>query len=349
MNIKFNKATRLKEKPQGSLGFGKYFTDYMYVSNYVNGKWDDGVITPYEPLELAPATSVLHYGQSVFEGLKAYRRGDEIRLFRPKDNFARMRTSCERVCIPPVPEDAALEALKRLIEVEKDWIPQSDGESLYIRPFVFATDPTLGVHAAKTYKFVIILSPSGAYYAHGFAPVKLFTEREYVRAAVGGTGAYKVVGNYAASLLAAEKANALGYDQVLWLDAKEHKYVEEVGSMNIFFVINGVAVTPALNGSILPGVTRNSVISILKDDGISVEERRVSIDEVKEAARSGALTEIFGTGTAAVISPVDVVNIDGVDYKVSDGVGEISSRLFNELTDIQCGKTKDTRDWIINL
>lgn len=266
MNTEMIKCKTLKAKPTEVKSFGKLFTDYMYVREYDGGKWGKGKICPYDGFVLLPCSSVLHYGQAVFEGLKAYRDKESgtVRLFRARDNFKRMRSSCERLCIPPVDEEEAFSALVDLISVERDWIPTDAGTSLYIRPYVFANDESLGVHAAKNYKFAVILSPSGAYYAHGFAPVALKVEREYVRASKGGTGAYKVVGNYAASILAGEEAKSAGYDQVLWLDGTERKYVEEVGSMNIFFVIDGTVVTPELNGSILPGITRDSCIKLLK-------------------------------------------------------------------------------------
>lgn len=348
MQIKIELSKNLKPKPEKVSGFGKIFTDHMFVADYYDGGWHDEKIVPYAPFMLDPSTSVLHYGQGVFEGLKAYRdaKTGKVRLFRPRDNFARMATSCERVCIPSYNVDDALAALEKLIEIERDWIPTQEGTSLYIRPCIIATDNSLGVHAAKTYKFFIILSPSGAYYSKGFSSVKLYVEREYVRACVGGTGAYKVIGNYAASLLAAQIAESKGYDQVLWLDSRERKYVEEVGSMNIFFIIDNKAVTPMLNGSILAGVTRFSVIDILKDMGIEVQERKISVDELTEGAKSGALTEAFGTGTAAVISPVDTLCIDDKDFVISKGAGEIATRLNNALTGIQTGKIKDIHNWV---
>ncbi len=347
--MEFIKAATLKEKPKSVTSFGKLFTDYMYVSEYVDGKWDDGKICPFDAVELLPCASVLHYGQAVFEGMKAYRDGNgTVRLFRPRDNFKRMATSCDRLCIPTVDVEKAHAALVELIKTERDWIPTETGTSLYIRPFVFANDESLGVHAAHNYKFMIILSPSGAYYAHGFAPVALKVEREYVRASKGGTGAYKVVGNYAASIKAGEIAIKEGYDQVLWLDGVERKYVEEVGSMNIFFVLDGKVVTPALNGSILPGITRDSVIKLLKSKDIPVDERRVSAAEIIDGAKSGALTEAFGTGTAAVISPVDRLGDNGVDYTVGKKgeIGPIAKMLFETLPGIQTGRIVDPFGWV---
>ena len=349
MAIEFIKASTLKQKPKEVKNFGKLFTDYMYISEYKDGAWDEGKICPFDAVELLPCASVLHYGQAVFEGLKAYRDSSgTVRLFRARDNFKRMQTSCDRLCIPTVDVEKAHSALKELIKIERDWIPTEVGTSLYIRPFVFANDESLGVHAAHSYKFMIILSPSGAYYAHGFAPVALKVEREYVRASKGGTGAYKVVGNYAASIKAGELAVQEGYDQVLWLDGVERKYVEEVGSMNIFFVLDGKVVTPALNGSILPGITRDSVIKLLKSKSIPVEERRISVDEVIGGAKSGALTEVFGTGTAAVISPVDRLGDNGVDYVIGKKgeIGPIAKMLFDTLPAIQTGKIDDPFGWV---
>ncbi len=343
------KCERLKDKPKKVTSFGKVFTDYMYVREYDGGKWDAGQIRPFDAVELLPCSSVLHYGQAAFEGLKAYRdESGTVRLFRSLDNFKRLKTSCDRLCIPQIDEEEAHAALKELIKLEREWIPTDVGTSLYIRPFVFAADESLGVHAAKHYKFMIILSPSGAYYSHGFAPVALKVEHEYVRASKGGTGAFKVVGNYAASIKAGELAEKAGYDQVLWLDGTERKYVEEVGSMNIFFVLDGKVVTPELNGSILPGITRDSVIKLLKYKGIPVEERRIAVDEITRGAESGALSEVFGTGTAAVISPVDRLGDGDKDYIIGERgkVGKIADMLFTTLTGIQTGNIADPFGWV---
>ncbi len=350
MSITFIKADKLKQKPDKVFGFGKTFTDYMYVREFgPDGKWGEGTIRPFDAVELLPCSSVLHYGQAAFEGLKAYRNEKgEVRLFRARDNFMRMRGSCERLCIPPVDVDETYAALVELVKLERDWIPTERGTSLYIRPVVFADERSLGVHAAKRYKLIIMLSPSGAYYANGFAPVALKTEREYVRAVKGGTGAYKVVGNYAASILAGELAKAQGYDQVLWLDGVHRRYVEEVGAMNIFFMLDGKLITPALNGSILPGITRDSVIKLARESmGLSVEERPIDIAEVLDGARSGALTEVFGTGTAAVISPVDRIGDNGVDYIIGEKgkVGKVSAELFDALTALQTGRALDVFGW----
>ena len=347
--MKIIKCKELKDK-HTDLKFGKNFTDYMFMMEYHDGAWDyeNACIKPYEPFVLDPSTSVFHYGQAVFEGLKAYRNeAGEVRLFRPMENMKRMLDSCWRVCIPQIDPQFAHDALVELVKLEKDWIPTAPGTSLYIRPFVIAVDRALGVHAAKNYIFAIILSPVGAYYAHGFAPVSLYVEEHYKRACKGGTGHYKVAVNYAASILASEEAEKRGYDQTLWLDAQENKYMEEVGSMNIFFVINGVVVTPMLAGSILPGITGKSTIELLKARGYTVEERRVSVDEVVKAAEDDTLNEIFGTGTAAVVSPVGSFGYNGKDYTVGDGqMGKITKYVYDELTGIQTGVKPDEFGWV---
>lgn len=351
MKLEVIKKEKTGKLPEGPLGFGKHFTDHMFVMEYAGGEWGKARIQPYAPFSLDPSTSVFHYGQAVFEGTKAYKnKAGEIRLFRPRDNLIRMNESCARICIPPVPVDFVLDALKKLVLLDEAWIPTDEGTSLYIRPTVIATETALGVHAAHNYLFFIILSPSGAYYAHGLEPVRLYVEENYVRAARGGTGHHKVVGNYAASLLAGEKAEKLGYDQVMWLDAKEHKYVEEVGSMNIFFVLDGKLLTPALMGSILPGITRRSVLELAREHGMPVEEREIAIAEIVEGAKSGALTEVFGTGTAAVISPVGDFGYKGEDYVVNGGkMGKVARMFYDELTGIQTGRIPDTHGWSVRI
>ncbi len=347
--MKFIKCKELKDK-KTDLAFGKNFTDYMFRLDYHDGAWDyeNACIKPYEPFVLDPSTSVFHYGQAVFEGLKAYKNDKgEVRVFRPMDNMNRMIDSCERVCIPPFDPKFVHDALIELVKTEKDWIPTAPGTSLYIRPFAMAVDKALGVHAAKNYILAIILSPVGAYYTPGLAPVSLCVEEHYKRACIGGTGHHKVAGNYAASILAADLAEKKGYDQVLWLDAQENKYMEEVGSMNIFFVINGTVITPMLAGSILPGITRKSTIELLKARGYKVEERRVSVAEVVAAAENGTLDEIFGTGTAAVVSPVGSFGYLGKDYTVGDGgMGKITKYVYDELTGIQTGVKPDEFGWV---
>ncbi len=352
LDIKIIKTTAPKEKPAKGqkLGFGKIFTDHMFVMNYTEGKgWHDPRIEPYAPISLDPASMVFHYGQEMFEGLKAYRTAEgHIQLFRPQKNIERMNNTNKRLCIPQVDPDDVLQAIKALVEVEKDWVPSFDGTSLYIRPFIIATDPFLGVHASKTYLFIIILAPSGSYYPEGINPVKIYIETEYVRASRGGTGFAKCGGNYAASLIGQEKAEKMGYAQVLWLDAIERKYIDEVGAMNVFFVIDGEVVTPALSeGSILPGVTRASCIELLRSWGYTVTERRVSVAELYEAHAAGKLNEAFGTGTAAVISPIGELNDDGNIIILNDNkIGPIAQRLYDNLTGIQWGRIEDPMGWV---
>lgn len=333
--VKFVERQALKEKPDtAGLGFGQYFTDYMLSYDYdIDKGWHDLKIVPYAPLEVSPAAQGLHYGQAVFEGLKAYKTNDEVVLFRPDQNFKRINDSLARLEMPKIDEDVLLEGLKQLVDVERDWVPEGEGQSLYIRPFVFATEGILGVRPSHQYKLLIILSPSGAYYGGDtLKSTKIYVEDEYVRAVRGGVGFAKVAGNYAASLLAQSNANKLGYDQVLWLDGVEQKYVEEVGSMNIFFVENGKVVTPALNGSILPGITRKSIIELAKELGYEVEERKVSVDELFEAYDKGALTEVFGSGTAAVISPVGTLRYEDREIVINNNEpGEITKKIIRYL------------------
>jgi len=349
-NIKITKTTNPKEKPNSDkLGFGKIFTDHMLVMDYIEGQgWLKPEIIPYGPLPMDPSTMVYHYGQAVFEGLKAYNTKDgKVLLFRPEKNFERLNISNERLCIPHINVEDCVEALKVLVELEKEWIPSSEGASLYIRPFIISTDPFLGVHPAKTYKFIIILSPSGAYYPTGINPVKIYVESELVRAVQGGTGFAKTPGNYASSLLAQARAEKLGYVQVLWLDGVEKKYIEEVGAMNVFFKIDGEIITPSLDGSILPGITRDSCIRLLKDWGYKVTERKLSIAEVYEASANGKLDEVFGTGTAAVISPVGELNWKGNVIIIDDNkIGEVSQKLYDTLTGIQFGNVEDKFNWM---
>ena len=351
-DIRFIMADTLKEKPADSskLGFGKIFTDYMFIMEYDEalGGWHDARIQPYQPLQMDPAASVLHYGQAIFEGMKAYRRGDTIRLFRPTENIKRMNVSAARMCMAKIDEDLFWEGLTRLVLLEKDWIPQEDGTSLYIRPFLIATQAQLGVHASTSYTFMIILSPVAAYYAAGLAPVSIYVEDEYVRAVRGGVGFAKVAGNYAASILAGDIAAKKGYSQVLWLDGVEKKYVEEVGSMNMFFVLDGKVITPPLLGSILPGITRASVLELAKYLGYETEEYRISVDELHDCAKNGRLSEAFGTGTAAVISPVGSFFYKGEDIVVGDGgMGPIARKLYDTLTGIQNGTVEDPFGWSV--
>jgi len=351
MDISITTAEQLKPKPDDTqLGFGNIFTDHMFNMDYNPDKgWHDARIEPYAPQSLDPSTMFLHYGQGAFEGLKAYRTDSgSIQLFRPMDNFRRLNRSCRLLCMPELDVDAALESLKQLLRLEKDWVPRATETSLYIRPTLIATDPFLGVRASHTYRYFVILSPVGAYYPEGFNPVKIMVSKDHVRAVRGGVGEAKTPGNYAASLLAGEKAHQDGYTQVLWLDGIEQKYIEEVGSMNIFFVINDEVVTPELSGSILPGITRDSVIALAKSWGMKVSQRKISIHEVFEAHQSGVLQEIFGSGTAAVISPVGELRYDDRVITVGDGkVGPVAQKLFNAIMDIQYGKSEDSMGWIV--
>ncbi len=354
LDIKITKTTSPKAKPQdeNNLGFGKIFTDHMFVMNYTEGMgWHDARIVPYENISLSPAAMVFHYGQEMFEGLKAYRGADgEPRLFRPDMNGKRTNDTNDRLCIPQIPVEDFVEAVKAVVDVDKEWIPKAPGTSLYIRPFIIATDEFLGVAPSKTYMFMIILSPSGAYYASGLAPVGIWIEDDYVRAVRGGIGFAKTGGNYAASLAAQVKAHDGGYSQVLWLDGVERKYIEEVGAMNIFFKIDGKVVTPALSGSILPGITRNSVITLCKSWGLDVEERKISVDELIEAQKTGKLEEVFGTGTAAVISPVGTLRYKDDVMTIGDGsIGELSQRLYDAVTGIQNGTVEDEFGWIVTV
>ena len=352
--ITIERTQHPKQKPtdQTRLGFGNYYTDHMFLMNYDEGKgWHDPRIVPYGPIELDPAAMCLHYGQEVFEGLKAYRTEDgRILLFRPDRNMARLNSSNERLCIPAIDEAFAVEAIKKLVSVDQDWIPTAEGTSLYIRPFIFATEAQVGVHPAQELLFAIILSPVGAYYPEGLNPVKIYVEDKYVRAVRGGMGYTKTGGNYAASLKAQDEAEKVGYTQVLWLDGVERKYIEEVGTMNVFFVIDDEIVTPELQGSILPGVTRMSCIELLKKQGYKVSERRLSIVEVAEAADAGKLKEAFGSGTAAVISPIGELKWDEKVMTINNGeIGTISQHLYDTLTGIQWGKLPDPYGWTVEV
>ena len=353
MQLTITKSDTLKPKPDNSsLGFGTIFTDHMFNMDYnPDNGWHNPRIEPYTAIEMDPATMVLHYGQAVFEGLKAYKTDSgAVQFFRPKDNFKRLNRSCRMLCIPAFDEDFVFDAMKQLIALEKDWIPGAPETSLYIRPTIIATDPFLGVRASYTYRFFIILSPVGAYYPEGFNPVKIWVTKNHVRAVRGGIGEAKAAGNYAASLYAGEEAHKHGYTQVLWLDGVHQKYIEEVGSMNIFFVIDDELVTPVLNGSILPGITRDSVLTMAKKWNIKVSERQISIDDLIDAHDSGKLQEIFGSGTAAVISPVGEMKYGDRVINIGGGkVGPMANRLYQAITDIQYGRTEDTQGWIEKL
>ncbi|MBB6450283.1 branched-chain amino acid aminotransferase [Geomicrobium halophilum] len=346
-------STDLKPKPDSSeLAFGKYFTDHMFMMDYAADKgWQRPRIVPYQPLTMDPSAMVFHYGQTVFEGLKAYRMSDgDIRLFRPEENFKRMNHSSERLSIPPIDEDLMLDYLKELVKLEKEWIPTEPGTSLYIRPMIISTEESLNVAPSNTYTFMIILSPVGSFYKEGINPVGIFVEDEYTRAAPGGTGNAKTAGNYCAAYKAQERATANNKAQVLWLDAIEKKYIEEVGSMNVFFKIDGEIHTPVLNGSILEGITRKSVIELLEHLEMPVQERQISMDEVIAAHEAGTLQEVFGTGTAAVISPVGSLQYKDQDYVVNNGkMGETAKQLYETLIGIQTGRLKDPFGWTVML
>ncbi|MBR6239397.1 MAG: branched-chain amino acid aminotransferase [Clostridia bacterium] len=355
MKLEFIKRELLKEKPadESKLGFGRIFSDYMLMMKYdeAKGGWYYAAIEPYENLSISPAALVFHYAQECFEGMKAYRTADgEVMMFRPWDNVHRMNISGERLCMAPIPEDFLLQSIYELIKVEKDWIPSSPGTSLYIRPTFIGIDPVIGVKAASQYLLYVILSPVGSYYASGLAPVSIYVENKYVRAVKGGTGYTKCGGNYAASLKAGEVAHERGYSQVLWLDGRENKYIDEVGAMNIMFKVNGEVITPELNGSILAGITRDSIIKLARSMGYKVTERRISMQEIADAAENGTLEEVWGTGTAAVVSPVGELIWEDKVIKVGDGgMGKLTLELYNKLTGIQYGREADEMGWTVKL
>lgn len=332
------------------LGFGKYFSDHMFLMDYFDGAWHNPRIEPYHSFIFDPATLCLHYGQGIFEGLKAYRNENQIYLFRPELNLQRMNESAKRMMMPTFNVELVLSALKQLCQLEEDWIPDSHGTALYLRPTMIATEVCLGVKPSLKYLLYIIASPVGAYYAHGYQPIKLMVSDKYVRAAPGGAGSAKTMGNYASSMLATHEAHQTGFNQVLWLDAIHRKYIEEVGVMNFFALINDELVTPQLTGTILPGVTRDSTIKLAKSWGVNVSERQLSIDELTSGIESGAVKEIFGTGTAAVISPVSHIHYKDKTYQVQDAsIGSMTSRIFDELTSIQLGKKADPFGWVMKI
>ena len=354
LDIKITKTECPKAKPadESSLGFGKVFSDHMFIMDYtVKDGWQNARIVPFENISLHPASTVLHYGAEIFEGLKAYRAEDgSVRLFRPEENMIRLNNSAERLCLPTIPVEDALQALTTFVKVEEEWVPHTNGASLYLRPFLYGNDPHLGVHTVQNATFVIIASPSGSYYAEGINPVKIMIEDEDVRAVRGGTGYAKCGGNYAASTRAGDRAAKKGYSQVLWLDGVERKYIEEVGAMNVMFKINGEIVTPALTGSILPGITRKSCIEVLKSKGYKVSERLISIDELKDAMANGSLEEAWGCGTAAVVSPIGMLMYKDVEYPVCGGkIGQTTQMLYDTLTGIQYGRLEDTFGWITEI
>ncbi|WRS27796.1 branched-chain amino acid aminotransferase [Oscillospiraceae bacterium MB08-C2-2] len=349
VRIELTKTPKAKPADQSALSFGHVFTDHMFLMNYSSEKgWFDARVVPYAPLQLDPATTSLHYGQLVFEGMKAYKTEDNRTvLFRPQENMKRLNVSNDRLCIPQINEEDALHGLCELLKVEEAWIPTAPGTSLYIRPFIISTDAFLGVHPSDTYLFIIILSPVGPYYKEGLAPVRINVETQYVRAVPGGTGHIKCAGNYAASLKGQVEAGKKGYSQVLWLDGAERKYVDEVGAMNVFFVVDGELITSSLTGGILPGITRKSIIELAKSWGLKVTERKIAITELVDAYKAGKLDEAFGTGTAAVISPIGELNWGDVSMKLSDGkIGALSQRFYDELVGIQLCKREDKFGWI---
>ena len=343
-----DKHKKAKPTNESALSFGETFTDHMFLMNYDKGRgWHTPRVVPFSDLRLSPAAMGLHYGQEIFEGLKAYRgKNGDIYLFRPRDNFSRLNASAARLCMPEVDIDLVMEGLKNLLKLECDWIPSAPGTSLYIRPFMLATEPHIGVRAAESYLFCIIIGPVGAYYKEGLDPIKIYVEDQYVRAAAGGTGEAKAAANYAASLFATEKAKHNGYAQVLWLDAQHHRYIEEVGTMNMFFVIDDEVITAPLNGTILPGITRDSVVSLLKANGRNVSQRLLSMEELTVAANGNSLQEAFGTGTAAVISPVGHIAYKGEQWKIADNrIGPLSQWLYDEIIGIQYGTKEDPFGW----
>ena len=353
MDIKIVKTQNPKTMPpENELGFGKFFSDHMFVMDWEDGKgWHDARIIPFGYITIHPASTVLHYGSEIFEGLKAYRaENGDIQLFRPMENIRRMNNSADRMCLPTIPEEDMLEAIKTFVDLEKDFVPYSFGTSLYLRPFMFGNDESLGVHTVKHATFMIIASPSGSYYKEGINPVKIMIESEDVRAVKGGTGEAKCGGNYAASNRAGDKAAKRGYSQVLWLDGVHRKYIEEVGAMNVMFKIDGEIVTPALVGSILPGITRKSCLEVLRDKGYKVSERLISVDELISACKEGRLEEAWGTGTAAVVSPIGKLMYEDVEYEVNGGkIGETTQFLYDTLTGIQWGKIEDVNGWIVKV
>ena len=347
-NITKAEHSKLKDISLENIPFGKYFTDHMLVIDYENGEWQRPEIIPYQPLQLAPSLAALHYGQAIFEGIKAYRdiKGN-AHIFRPEDSIKRFNISAERMQMPVLPEDLFLESMRRLIEVDLDWIPAKDQHALYIRPFMFSSDEAIGVRPSEKYKFIIILSPTGPYYAN---PMRIYVEEKYVRAVEGGYGFAKAAGNYGGALRASAEANTKGYDQVLWMDAHEHKYVQECGTMNVFFIINNIAITPGLeSGTILAGITRDSTITLLKEMGYSVAERPLSIDEIIEAYKAGTLSETFGTGTAATISPIRELRYK--DFVMTFDVEKwtISPEVKRRMDAIKYGQAPDLNGWLYKI
>jgi branched-chain amino acid aminotransferase len=347
-------ASERRPKPQdeSKLGFGKVYSDHMFTMKWTSGGgWAEPTVAKFQPLQLSPATLCLHYGQMIFEGLKAYRTNQaHLNLFRPLKNWERFNRSAQRLDMPTVPQETWVESIEALLRIDQEWVPHSAGTSLYIRPTMIATEPYIGLKSSSSFLFFVMTGPVGAYYPEGFNPVKIVVEERYSRAGPGGLGGAKTAANYAASLLAEKEAQARGFTQVLWLDAAERKYVEEVGSMNILFKIAGKVITPPLGGTILAGVTRDSVLQLLKSWGVPVEERRISVDEIMEAHAKGSLEEVFGAGTAAVISPVGVLDYRGRAIAIADGqTGPLALKLYDEVTGIQYGRRPDPFRWIVQV
>ena len=351
LNIDIKNTSSYKQKPNidDNLEFGTVFTDHMFIMDYTSEDgWKNPRIEEFKDILISPAAMVFHYGQSLFEGMKAYKtENGNVQLFRPLKHIKRANNSAKRLCMPQINEEDFLQAIKTLVDIDREWIPQKKGAALYIRPFMIATDPSVNVKPATKFKFIIILSPVFSYYKEGLNPVKIWIEDEYVRAIRGGIGEAKTGGNYAAAMLSQEKAHESGFSQVLWLDGIEHKYIEEVGAMNIFFKIDNKIITPSLSGSILDGVTRRSVIELCRYFGYEVEERKISVDELEKAAKEKKLEEVFGTGTAAVISPVGTLKFENNIYTInSSKIGILTQKIYDTLTGIQSGKEKDIFNWI---
>ncbi len=348
ISIEKNLNPKLASFDFNNLQFGKSFSDHMFVVDFENNEWVNARIIPYQRFDLSPSSAVIHYGQSIFEGMKAYKNElNEVMLFRPLDNFKRLNTSAVRMCMPEVPQDVFMEGLVKLIQLDSDWIPKKTGQSLYIRPFLFATDEFIGVKPSETYRFVIITSPAGAYYSE---PVKVLVENTYTRAVEGGIGFVKAAGNYGRSLYPAKKAQELGYHQLIWTDAYEHKYIEESGTMNVLFVINDVLITPPVSTTILAGITRDSVLTLARDWGMKVEERKIKIDEIIDAFENNTISDAFGTGTAATIAHISHIGYNGKDYALPVIESrKFSNKIKEELQKIRLRETGDIHNWVMKI
>lgn len=350
-NVTLTEKSRLNTVDWNNLGFGMYFGDHVFVSDYHHGEWNDGRIIPYGPMPIEPGMCTLHYGQTIFEGLKAFRsvKGG-INIFRPDMNAKRLNNSGERVCIPPFDGETLVQAMVELVKIDHEWIPKERGHSLYLRPFVYGSDNFLGVHASDAYRLIVMTSPVSSYYPGGLNPIRIKVESQYVRAVPGGTGAAKTASNYAASLYAGKKAKEEGFAQVLWLDAISRNFIDEVGAMNIMFVIGDELITPSLDaGTILPGITRYSVLHLAREWGMNVSERAISMDEIMEANEKGLLKEVFGTGTAAVISPVGMLKFKDKEIIINDNkIGPVAQKFYDHITGIQYGEIEDKYGWNVH-